>query len=127
MSVTVFTKSSPTGKSAVSIAALLSLILAISLVSLLGVPAAAAPGDIAACSTDAAGNFGNANSGMWFLFPTASSVSADGRYVAFQSAATDILGASTPTRAHIYRKGVLTGAIERCSLGLASAKSDGDS
>src|SRR5450756_2660884 len=57
MSVTVFTKSSPTGKSAVSIAALLSLILAISLVSLLGVPAAAAPGDIAACSTDAAGTW----------------------------------------------------------------------
>ncbi|MBK5093504.1 MAG: PD40 domain-containing protein [Actinobacteria bacterium] len=159
------------------------MMLAISMVSLLGVPAAAAPGDITACSTDSVGTFGTANSGWWFLIPTASSISldgryvafdsyainlvagdtngvadvfrkdlltqevvrcstnaaggqvtggdsiwpsisADGRYVAFQSAATDIVGASTALRAHIYRKDLLTGAIERCSLGLASAEAD---
>jgi len=179
MSVTFFKNSSRPGKSRVTIAALLSLVLAISMVSLLGVPAAAAPGDIAACSTDATGNFGNANSGAssvsadgrYVAFVSNAtnlvandtngvadifrkdlltqeivrcsttntgvqvtggdsiwpSISADGRYVAFQSAANDIVGASTVGRSHIYRKDLLTGAIERCSLGLAGAEADNDS
>jgi len=178
MSKTLFKKSSRPRKSRVTIGALLSLVLAISMVSLLGVPAAAAPGDIAACSTDATGNFGNANSGpllslgisadgRYVVFDSDAtnlvagdtngfsdifrkdlstqeivrcstnaaggethgsawwpSISADGRYVAFQSAANDIVGASTVGRSHIYRKDLLTGAIERCSLGLASAEAD---
>jgi Tol biopolymer transport system component len=179
MSVTFFKNSSRPGKSTISIAALLSLVLVVSMVALLGVPAAAAPGDIAACSTDAAGNFGDASSynpsisldGRYVAFDSSSinlvlgdtntfsdvfrkdlvtqevvrcsttatggevhggdslrpSISADGRYVAFQSAATDVVGASTPVRDHIYRKDLITGAIERCSLGLAGAEADGDS
>jgi len=178
MSVTLFKKSSRPRKSKVTIAALLSLILAMLLVALLGVPAAAAPGDIAACSTNAAGTFGDNNSfvpsisadGRYVAFESGAtnlilgdtntnvdifrkdlltqevvrcstnatggqvtggdsgwpSISADGRYVAFESAATDIVGASAAFRIHVYRKDLLTGAVERCTLGIG-AEADSDS
>jgi len=181
MSVTVFKKSSRPRKSTISIAALLSLILAMLLVALLGLPATAAPGDIAACSTNSAGQLGNNLSGSnappsisadgrYVAFESDAtdlvpgdtntfadvfrkdmitqeivrcstnaaggevhngrsswpSISADGRYVAFESAANDISGASTLNRRHIYRKDLLTGAVERCSLGIG-AEADNNS
>jgi len=98
------------------------LVLAISMVSLLGVPAAAAPGDIDACSTDATGNFGNANSGWWAASPLASSVSADGRYVAFNSEATDLVPGDTNVFSDIFRKDLRTHEIVRCSTNAAGGE-----
>jgi len=182
MSVTFFKNSSRPGKSRVTIAALLSLVLAVSMVALLGVPAMAAPGDLLPCSTNSAGQYGNNFSGFngppsitadgrYVVFDSDAtdlvpgdtngvadvfrkdmftqeivrcstnaaggevqngpsfwpSVSADGRYVAFSSLANDIVGASTLNRLHIYRKDLLTGAIERCSIGLGGAEANENS
>jgi Tol biopolymer transport system component len=74
--------------------------------------------EVVRCSTNATGGQVTGGDSAW------PSISADGRYIAFESAANDILGASTPFRRHIYRKDLLTGAIERCSLGLGAAEAD---
>jgi Tol biopolymer transport system component len=79
-------------------------------------------GAIVLCSTDSGGNEGNGSS-------YTCSISADGRYVAFYSDASDLLGAGNDTNGFqdIFRKDLQTGAIVRCSSNAAWGQSNGPS
>ncbi|MEW6554176.1 MAG: DUF5719 family protein [Actinomycetota bacterium] len=74
-------------------------------------------GAIVRCSTDAANGEGNNAS-------YGSSISADGRYVAFESNSTDLVLPNANTFSDIYRKDVQTGAIVRCSTSSGGAEGD---
>ena len=71
------------------------------------------------CSCDASGNQGNAGS-------AGPSASEDGRYVAFLSAATNLVPGGT-TNAQVFRKDMDTGAITLCSGDAAGSQGNGDS
>ncbi|NPV58246.1 MAG: hypothetical protein HPY75_01120 [Actinobacteria bacterium] len=60
------------------------------------------------CSTSSAGVEGNAFSGS-------PSISSDGRYVAFESLATNLVPGDTNGQRDVFRKDLQTGAIVRCS------------
>jgi VCBS repeat-containing protein len=67
-------------------------------------------------------NFGNNNSDdSW-----ASSISADGRYVVFQSTASN-LAPGDAEFSNIFVKDLQTGAVQRVSVGLGNAEPDGQS
>ena len=70
------------------------------------------------CSTSAGGGQSKWNSQR-------PSISSDGRYVAFQSTANDLVG-ETMTRSHIYRKDLQTGAIVLCSTSSTGVQADYD-
>jgi Tol biopolymer transport system component len=78
------------------------------------VEAAAAPGDIVLVSASASGEPGNGLSSFGL------SASADGRYVAFASMATNLDPADTDNIVDVYVKDLLTGAVR-----LASVAADG--
>jgi len=71
-------------------------------------------------STDSAGGEANGDS----YFP---SISADGRYVAFQSYATNLVAGDTNGYADIFVKDLLTGALTRISNGSSGSQGNGDS
>src|SRR5439155_147393 len=71
-------------------------------------------------STGGSGAQGNGNS-------SDPSMSADGRYVAFVSAASNLVPGDTNGVADVFIKDVQTGAIIRVSDGSAGAQSDGNS
>jgi len=75
--------------------------------------AQAAPGDVVLVSTDAAGAQANANNAY-------SSMSADGRYTAFASVATNLIPGVTGTQ--IYRKDLRTGEVRLVSADVAGAQ-----
>ena len=91
---------------------LLSLFLVV-LLALLLVPApgaVAVPGDVVLCSSNAEGVTAN---GIHDDNPT---ISADSRYVAFSSDATNLVpGGTTPDRNNVYRKDLQTGEVVLCS------------
>lgn len=55
------------------------------------------------------------------------SISADARYVAFHSAATNLISADTNSRADIFLLDRQSGAVTRVSKGMLGAESNGDS
>jgi Tol biopolymer transport system component len=57
----------------------------------------------------------------------APAVSSDGRYVAFESGATDLILGDTNNAADIYVKDTQTGSIERVSVDSSGTQSNGDS
>lgn len=82
--------------------------------------ALAAPGDTARVSTDAAGVEGNGDS-------TYPAISADGRYVAFMSYASNLVPGDTNSTADIFVKDTLTGSITRVSTDSGGGQSNGAS
>lgn len=76
-------------------------------------------GSISFASTSASGEAANGASHF-------ASISADGRYVAFESAASNLLAGDTNHATDVYVKDMLTGAVRRASLGAAGAQLDGD-
>ena len=79
-----------------------------------------ATGDVTLVSTSTAGVKGDANS----LFPA---ISADGRYVAFESIATNLDPADTDGLSDIYLKDLALGELTLVSTSSASAKGNGES
>lgn len=71
-------------------------------------------------STDSQGGEANGDS----YFP---SISADGRYVAFQSYATNLVAGDTNGYADIFVKDLLTGTLTRLSNGSSGTQGNGDS
>ncbi len=78
-------------------------------------------GAVAVCSSSAAGTFGSGAS----RYP---SISADGRFVAFQSTASNLVPGDTNDRTDVFRKDMQSGSVLRCSLDyLGREASDGGS
>ncbi|MHB8780197.1 MAG: TolB family protein [Candidatus Geothermincolia bacterium] len=99
--------------------ALLCLVLVLAL-GVLAAPASLADaGDILLASADAAGSEGNGNSEL-------PDISANGRYIAFQSAATDLVTPAT-TGTQVFRKDLITGAIVLVSATAAGTEGNGNS
>lgn len=71
-------------------------------------------------SVDTAGGQANSGSGM-------ASVSADGRFVAFESSATNLVEGDTNGFTDIFVKDMLTGAVTRVSVSSGGLQSDGES
>jgi len=76
-------------------------------------------GEIVLCSSNAGGIQGDDSS-------SDPSISSDGRYVAFDSTATDLLPAPTAER-HVYRKDLWTGEIVLCSSDVDDVEGNGGS
>ena len=74
-------------------------------------------GAIALASVDASGSIGNAASMSPVITP-------DGRYVVFQSFASNILSGNTSTAGKILRKDLVTGAVALASVDQAGATTD---
>jgi Tol biopolymer transport system component len=77
-------------------------------------------GDTVRCSTDAAGNGTNAAC-------YDASLSADGRYVAFSSAATNLVPGIANAKRQVFRKNLQTGAIACCSTSKPGDEGNDDS
>ena len=122
----ISTHAGHSGRVSRAMSALLALMIALLLVAVAGVPAVAAPGDISACSTDAAGTFGNDQSGWWLLLPVMTSVSVDGRYVAFNSSANNLVPGDTNGAQDIFRKDLVTQEIVRCSTNASNGQANGE-
>ena len=82
-------------------------------------PAEAAGGDVVLVSSDSSGTEGNDYSG-------ASSMGAEGRYVAFQSYATDLHPDATDGSYQIFRKDTVTDAVVLASCNVAGVEADSD-
>ena len=98
------------------VAALTTLVAALAAVGL----AAHSEGSIERISVSSTGAQGNGDS-------EASSISSDGRYVAFVSFADNLVPEDTNGAADIFVRDRLNGAIERVSVGANGRQSDGDS
>jgi Tol biopolymer transport system component len=96
-------------------------LLVVSLLFVWGGILSAAPGDIVRCSTKAGG--GQASGGGSYE----SSISADGRYVAFLSDASDLVSGDTNSERDVFRKDLQTGAIVRCSTDSTGTQADNSS
>lgn len=77
-------------------------------------------GESKLASANASGIIGNQQSFR-------SSISADGRFVIFESDATNLISGDTNDRTDIYRKDMLTGAIERVSTASDGSQANDDS
>jgi len=77
-------------------------------------------GTTALVSASATGVRGNQDSGS-------PAISADGRFVVFRSAASDLVPDDTNSRADIFLKDVRVGTIQRVSVSAAGAEADDDS
>jgi Tol biopolymer transport system component len=77
-------------------------------------------GEVRLASANSAGAPGNGNS-FWRL-----GISADGRYVAFASDATNLAASATTSR-QVFRKDLQTAAVMLCSTSAAGAQGDGSS
>ncbi len=75
-------------------------------------------GALVCCSIDSSGVLGDNVSG-------ASSISSDGRYVAFNSAASNLVPGDTFGTHDVFRKDLETGAFTCCSVGSTGAPRDG--
>jgi len=105
------------GRRATALKLLMSVFLALLLLPLAIQGAQAEPGEVTLCSADSMGAFGN---NLSFL----SSVSADGRYVALTSTATNLVPGVT-TGQHVYRKDLVTAEIELVSKDAANTPGNG--
>jgi len=76
--------------------------------------AQAAPGDVVLVSSDTAGAQGNNES----QYPR---MSSDGRYVVFQSTATNLVTPAT-TNEQVFRKDLLTGEVKLCSADIGGVE-----
>ena len=99
---------------------LCALLLVVSLLFVWAGSLSAAPEDIVRCSTKAGGGEANSNS-------YSSSISADGRYVAFESNASDLVSGDTNSMYDIFRKDLQTGAIVHCSTKADGGQADNNS
>jgi len=88
-------------------------------VSLLSLPATAlaAPGEILLCSTDAGGVQGNDDS-------YSIDITSDGRFVVFESFATNLVPGDTNAKQDIFWKDLQTGDIVRCSTDAGGTQAD---
>ncbi len=82
--------------------------------------ARAASGDMTLCSQSNSEIMANDDC----LYPA---VSEDGRYVAFESDATNLVSGVTPGRRHIYRRDLLYGSTVLCSRSVTGEEGNGDS
>lgn len=73
-------------------------------------------------SRDAQGREAEANSGSF-----EGSISADGRYVVFESSASNLVAGDTNNATDIFRKDLVTGEIVRVSTGAGNAQANGES
>jgi Tol biopolymer transport system component len=91
--------------------------------------ALAEPGDIVLCSTDASGAQGNGDSGILGYLSTDEkpAISADGRYVAFVSDATNLVPGDTNGCADVFRKDLDSGEIICASTDSLGTQADCDS
>lgn len=78
-----------------------------------------ASGSISFASSSASGEAGNGASHF-------ASISAEGRYVAFESVASNLVAGDTNNAADVFVKDMLTGAVRRVSLSAAGAQLQGD-
>jgi hypothetical protein len=78
-------------------------------------------------STDSAGIQGNYNSFTTRIFNDGRYISADGRYVAFESAATNLVAGDTNWLIDIFVKDLQTGTTTRVSTDSAGNQATGDS
>jgi len=99
--------------------AVFSLLLAVAFLPLAPQTAQAAAGNILLASSNAAGTMGNAGSYNPSMTP-------DGRYVVFESQATDLLPTPTANR-QIFLKDLWTGAVALCSSDAAGVQGNGNS
>jgi len=97
----------------------LLLVLAVMLMAL-ALPTAAVAGSTTRISTDSSGAQADNESAP-------SSVSANGRYIAFRSAATNLVPGDTNGRMDIFLKDTATGSIVRVSTGSSGGQSNDDS
>ncbi len=101
-----------------SIVRICVLLLVIMLAMFFGIAAVdASPGDIVCFSTDSAGALGNSAS-------VNSSISSEGRYIAFESVATNLVSGDTNGVGDVFRKELQTGAVVRCSTDSAGAQAN---
>ena len=77
-------------------------------------------------STDSAGNQGIIGKSSYDPY-SSPSISADGRYVAFESDFTNLVPGDTNEVADVFVKDVLTGSITRVSVGINGQQSNGKS
>src|SRR5207249_4673670 len=77
-------------------------------------------------SVASGGAQGNAASG-WSFVGTGPAISADGRYVAFDSLASNLVGGDTNGFADIFVHDRLSGATERVSVDSSGAQGNGSS
>ncbi len=82
--------------------------------------ALAMPGDLLLCSVSSTGLSGNGPS-------TSPAISSDGRYVAFASAATNLVPGDTNYSEDVFRKDLLTGEVALCSTSTQGIIGNGDS
>jgi len=90
-----------------SLKLMMSLLVALLILPLATSGVQAAPGDVVLVSSDSAGAQGNLGSNVPHLSP-------DGRYVVFQSAATNLVTPAT-TGVQAFRKDLRTGEVKLCS------------
>ena len=83
-------------------------------------------GTLARVSTDAGGAEANDTSGG-FGFTDSAAISADGRFVAFSSSATNLVAGDTNGQQDVFLKDVATGAITRVSTAADGTQADGGS
>ncbi|MBI4201042.1 MAG: PD40 domain-containing protein, partial [Chloroflexi bacterium] len=101
----------PSGRALLLAAGVLAAVVALLLAA---VPAIAQPGTTTRVSVDSFGNQGNNNSGA---YPQeATRISADGRYIAFQSYATNLVPGDTNRKQDIFVHDRQTGITERESV-----------
>ena len=77
-------------------------------------------GEVLCCSTDSSGSQGNYSS--YYAV-----ISSDGRYVAFQSNANNLVPGDSNGRTDVFRKDLLTGAIVLCSADSSGLQGNGNS
>ncbi len=77
-------------------------------------------GSVSLCSSNSSGAQGNNTSEY-------ASISSDGRYVAFQSAATNLTPGNPDVRTHVFRKDMTTGEVRTCSISSTGVYGNGAS
>ena len=82
--------------------------------------AQAATGEIIRCSSSSSGEEGNDSCSNPAITP-------DGRYVVFESVATNMVAGDTNAKKDIFRKDLATGETVRCSTGSSGTEGDNDS
>jgi Tol biopolymer transport system component len=103
-----------------SIARILPVIILVTLVASLWLPAYAAPGDLTRVSVDSSG----AQANDW---SRRSTISGDGRYVAFESDASNLVSGDTNGAGDIFVHDRQTGATTRVSVNSSGAEANGGS
>ncbi len=97
---------------------ILAVLLALMLAAIPTGKAQAAPGTVVLCSTDSSEGQANADSGN-------PSISADGRYVVFNTEASNLVAGDDNGFTDVFRKDLDTGAIVRCSTDASGNQANG--